>query len=473
MPRNDKSRGSALAVAVLAMTTHVSAAPTRRDGPALTAQTIQTFTSDALAMFLASKNADQNAFNVKGPWSTIDFAGATGALLSEGEINKDIFDSCDTQKDRATNQTSSFSLGYTNFIQDLAKAMPPPVASQQVNDTTSKVQSTCYTDTLPKARNEALTTYNNISSVPTTNASDPNFLSWASTAFPDYQNAYTACQQAIVSYDAAVDSNQGNDAGVFTAARDHVEPLVNGAATAAPGINMPIQAAGTTGPQEGSFVAFYDIPTLNSTLTAWQAGAGLSQFTFSSSQFNDSTSSSTKFGGAHLGITYEGISASANAQHSQAQSSANVSALGFNLTFQGLALLGIEQGIWFDNYLVARASEKPDSNHTAAKGIFSNETYFGSSNAPGPLSVYNAQALVGFKPSWSIQLVDSHTSSSSSSTEAGVDISILGLLDIGGYGGSTSNNTHYDNSTNTLTIADDSNNAYIIGYVQDGYFTTS
>jgi hypothetical protein len=238
---------------------------------------------------------------------------------------------------------------------------------------------------------------------------------------------------------------------------------------------MPIQPTSNTpgNPTEGSFVPYYSIPTLNATLLAWQSGSGLSNFAFSSSTFNSSSESSTHFGGAHLGITYEGISASANAQHSDAQSSADVSALGFDLSFAGLALLDIEQGIWFDNYRVAHAAETPDSQHQPAKAIFSNDTYFGSSDKPGPLSVYNAQALIGFKPSWTIQLVDSHTTSSSQSNSAGFDISILGLLDIGGYGGSTQNNTHYDNATNTLTIKDDSNNAYILGYVQNGYFNYS
>jgi hypothetical protein len=236
---------------------------------------------------------------------------------------------------------------------------------------------------------------------------------------------------------------------------------------------MPIQASSTTSPVEGSFAAFYDIPTLNTTLSAWQSGTGLAPFTFSSSTFNTSSSSSTKFGGAKLGITYEGVTGSANAQHSEAQSSADVNALSFDLSFQGLALLDVEQGLWFDNYRVARAAQTPDAQHGPAQAIFNDPKYFGSSDSPGPLAVYNAQALVAFQPSWTIQLADSHNSSSSDSTSAGVDISVLGLFDIGGYGGSTSNNTHFDEATNTLTINDDSNNGYIIGYVQNGFFTQS
>lgn len=87
--------------------------------------------------------------------------------------------------------------------------------------------SSCYGSALMKARSEAFAIYNNISSVPATNQTDPTFVSWASTGFPDYMNAYTACQQATIAYYAAIDSNNGDDAGVYTAARVHVEPLVD------------------------------------------------------------------------------------------------------------------------------------------------------------------------------------------------------------------------------------------------------
>jgi hypothetical protein len=39
--------------------------------------------------------------------------------------------------------------------------------------------------------------------------------------------AYTSCQQATIAYYAAVDTNNGNDAGVYTSARIYVEPLVD------------------------------------------------------------------------------------------------------------------------------------------------------------------------------------------------------------------------------------------------------
>jgi hypothetical protein len=70
-----------------------------------------------------------------------------------------------------------------------------------------------------------------------------------------------------------------------------------------------------------------------------------------------------------------------------------------------------------------------------------------------------------------IQFSDLHTNSSNSSTEAGFDISALGLFDIGGYGGSTESNTHFDNGTQTLVISDDTTNAYLIGFVQNMFWT--
>ncbi|KAJ7025904.1 hypothetical protein C8F04DRAFT_1400317 [Mycena alexandri] len=141
-------------------------------------------------------------------------------------------------------------------------------------------------------------------------------------------------------------------------------------------------------------------------------------------------------------------------------------AVQFALSFGRLALMSVQQGLCFDDSRVARAAQNPDDKHLPAAAVFSNQSYFGSADEPGPLAVYNHMALVGFKPSWTIQLQDRHSSSSSSTTTAGFDISILGLGSIGGYGGSSVNNTHYDSATNTLTIGDDSNNAYIIGYVQ-------
>lgn len=222
----------------------------------------------------------------------------------------------------------------------------------------------------------------------------------------------------------------------------------------------------------GNYAAYYRIPTLNSTLAKWQSGAGLAPFTYQSSSQNYSSVSTSKFGGVNFGISYEEIGVNGQFQKSDAKSSSEVKASSFGLSFAGLALVGIEQGSWFDNYRVARAAETPDSQHAPVQHIFANETYFGSKDQPGPLAAYNYQALVGFQPSWTIQMEDAISSSSQDSTEGGGGISIFGLLDIGGYYGSNTTKTSTNNSTNTITVSDDTNNAYIIGFVQSKYWAS-
>ncbi|KAJ7198541.1 hypothetical protein GGX14DRAFT_665920 [Mycena pura] len=465
-------RSCLLAAFLLAASSHVSAAPATRDTPQVTPHTIQDYTMGAIQNFLAAWNAQDAVFNVKGPWTSIDFAGSSAPQLSEGQINNDVFQSCDNQADRATNKTISFSDGYKDFVQDLNKAVPAPAPSQKMNDTAAAMQTACYnTSTLPAARAAALNTYNSISSTPVTNASDPNFLQWADTGYPDYINAYTACQQATLTYYAAFDDNNGDDSGVYTAARTNVQPLLD-SSISHPGINMPIEGATSTPglPSEGAFVAYYSIPTLNSTLTAWQAGSGLSPVNFTNAQYSSNTTHTTSEAGIGLGFIFEEIFGEGEGSNEQTHSSADVSSLKFELNFGGLALLDVSQGIWFDGYRVARAAENPDAQHQQAKPVFSDPKYFGSQDKPGSLALYNTQALIGFKPSWTIQFTDSHQTDDTSKSEGEAGLSIFGLFDIGGWGGSTSNTTHYDNSTNTLTIQDNSNNAYVIGYVQTPYY---
>ncbi|KAJ7201110.1 hypothetical protein GGX14DRAFT_465814 [Mycena pura] len=458
------SRRSCALAALLVLAPHVLAAPAApRDGPALTNQTVQDWMTSALDVFLAAWNAETSAFNVNGPWSTVDFAGDASNSLTEDEINNKIFSTCDTQNFRLTNKVVGFSNLYADFVRELEQNIPTPRPSEKMNQTAQQMLTDCYT-TVPNAREAALQIYSKIAPVPPTNASDPKFLQWAEVGDPDYSNALSSCEQSTIANSAATSENYGDDSGLYVAAAANIAPLEHDDEQFT-GINMPIAA--------GSFVPYYSIPTLNVTLTAWQNGVGLSPVSFSSSNSQGSTSSSTKFGGAHLGITYEEIGVSASASHSEAKSSSEVNALGFSLSFQGLALLEIEQGVWFDGYRVARAAENPDSKHLNATKVFSNATFFGSQDQPGPLSVYNAQALVGFKPSWSIQFENFSTADSSSATQASADLSIFGLIDIGGYGGSTDNKTTFDTAASTLTIEDDSNNAYIIGFVQSSYYTWS
>ncbi|KAJ7464291.1 hypothetical protein B0H11DRAFT_2051995 [Mycena galericulata] len=450
----------------------VSAAPGRpRNSTPPTPATIRQLTTGAIAKFLATRQGDNQPFNVAGPWQTVNYAGHNAGNLTSAEINNDIYQACDTQADRLTNSTASFSSSYKDFVQQVVNATVGPTQqqSQAVNATNAKMQSACF-DTEPKMLNGALQQYNLIAITVATNKSDPDFLSWASTSDPDFMQAQNDCEQATIAYYNATDSANGYDSDVYIAARVNIEPLLQESASF-PGINMQTQKDGTTNLQDGTYVPYYAIPTLNATLAAWQAGSGLSQFQYTNSEYNASTSSKSSFGGVNFGISYDIFQGGINGEHSSSHSSLDVETNNFELSFGALALLEVDQGLWFDDYRLAKAAQNPDTKHAGAKGIFNRATFFGSAQQPGPLSVYNAYALVGFQPGFTIAFTDIHTNSSSSSTEGGFDIGILGLAEIGGYAGSTSNNTNFDNKTNTLTIKDNSANAYVIGFVQNTFWT--
>ncbi|KAJ6590094.1 hypothetical protein DFH09DRAFT_1425759 [Mycena vulgaris] len=464
-----------LALRLSLLTVAVSAAPALRERQTLTTKTVKDFTAEAIAMFLSTHQADTQPFNIKGSWASINFAGDAAEHMTPAHINYDIYSTCDQQLDRTNNMTVSFSQSYKHFIQTVANTTGTLYPTQQMNDTSTQMRTACWTD-FAKVLNEGLQAYNGLATVPATNKSDPAFLEWANNQDPDYMQAHMSCQQAQLAYYNAVNTAYGDDAGIYIGAANNIKPLSN-LNEVVPGITMQTsdpssQIGGGPDSNDGACVAAYSIPTLNTTLTSWQAGSGLANFQFNSATYNASSSSSTKFGGASFGISYDGVGVSASAQHSESTSSADLTALSMELSFGALALLEVDQGFWFDNYQVARAAQNPDAKHAAAKDVFSSQTFFGSAATPGPLSVYNSQALVGFKPSWTIALADSHTSSSSSSTEAGGGVSILGILNLGGYGGNTKNTTHYDNATNTLTVQDDSNNAYIIGFIQNTFWNS-
>ncbi|KAJ7125311.1 hypothetical protein C8R44DRAFT_875123 [Mycena epipterygia] len=452
-------RARAATFSVAALSLAASGAPAVRE-TTISAPTISDYTSAAIAKFLGSHQADSAPFNVKGPWTAITFSGTDSTQMTPEAINNLVFN----------------ANKYKDFIQDMNKvaSIGAPTANQTA--AAAAMGEACSGPTISNTLNQALTAYNAGSSTPMNNVTDPKFLSWAQDSYPSYGLALQNCTAQTLALDKLTDITEGDDASVYTGAYAHIKPLIDANAPAV-GIVMAISnltgtigSTGGKGQEAGDYVAYYDIPTLNTTLSKWQAGSGLAPFSYYSTSQNYSAATSTKFGGASFGLTFEKVTATASAGTSSTQSSSEVKASTFGLSFAGLALVGLNQGAWFDGYRVARAAEAPDSTHTAVKLIFSNETYFGSQQQPGPLAAFNYQALVGFRPSWTIQLEDSSSSSSQQSSEGGGGISILGLAEIGGYGGKSSAKVNVDNSTNTVTITDDTNNAYIVGFVQQTYW---
>ncbi|KAJ7437908.1 hypothetical protein B0H11DRAFT_2106165 [Mycena galericulata] len=470
MPSTRSLKRCTLALGLFSLA--VSAAPgIPRDSTPQTPATIQQLTTGAIAKFLATRQGDNQPFNVAGPWQTVNYAGKNAGNLTAAEINNDIYQACDTQANRLTNSTESFSSGYKDFVQQVINATVGPTQQQSaaVNATNAKMQSACF-GTEPKMLNSALQQYNLIAITVATNGSDPNFLSWASTSDPDFMQAQNDCEQATIAYYNATDNANGDDSDVYIAEQLNIQPLLAEDELVS-GITMQTQKVGTKNPQDGAFVPYYAIPTLNATLSAWQSGSGLSPFKYTNSEFNASTSSKTSFGGAEFGLIFDIFEGGIGGEHKSSQSSLDLETSNFELSFGALALLEVDQGLWFDDYRLAKAAQNPDTKHAGAKAIFNSSTFFGSAQKPGPISVYNAYALVGYQPGFTIAFTDIHTNSSGSSSEGGFEIGILGLAEIGGYAGSTSNNTNFDNKTNTLTIKDNSANAYVIGFVQNTFWT--
>ncbi|KAJ6543101.1 hypothetical protein B0H19DRAFT_1077115 [Mycena capillaripes] len=475
-----------------------SAAPAIREA-VITAPTITDFTTSSIASFLATQNAENSPFNFKGPWVAITFAGKDAPQSSQEDINNAIYTACDEQTDRRNKTTINFSLTYKDFIQDVSKSscfklsesrlngflkmnrkvpVMPPSAAQ--NASSARMRDACYGPGFQNALQGAVNAWNLRSRVPANDPTDPKFISWAQENYPDYDMAVQNCTEMSLGYYKAKDNATGDDATIYSGAYAHILPLADSNELVT-GINMQISGevvSNDTDPNSGpgnnigygEFMAYYRIPTLNSTLSKWQSGAGLAPFKHSITSQSYTSVETSKFGGASLGITYEGFGVHATASHSSFKSSAEAKATAFEISFSGLALVGIEQGSWFDGYRVARAAEYPDSQHGPVNDVFKEPKYFGSKDQPGPLAVYNYQALIGFKPSWTIQMEDAISTNGQESTEASGGISFLGLLDIGGYAGSNTTKTSIDNSTNTFTVTDDTDNAYIIGFVQEEYW---
>ncbi|KAJ7824052.1 peptidase S8/S53 domain-containing protein [Mycena leptocephala] len=433
----------------------VSAAPAhRRDTPtpSATPLTISQMTTGAIASFLSSRGANNLPFNVNGPtWPTINFAGNAASNLTEFMINNDIYLAFDTQVDRLANSTSSFSENYKDFVQQITKTTTAPSdqESAQVNATKLAMVKACFQEE-PKMLNGALQEYNSIALQPATNKSDSGFLAWTSMQDPDFMQAKNDCQETTIAYYNAVDTANGDDADVYIAARENIQPLLQEDASF-PGINMQVQQSLTTNLPDGLNLEMVYPPSHSPPrITVHHPVRVRSLAVLNSALFMRVSESAVTY------ITRQ-----------NRERSLEVQTQNFKVNFGALALLDVDQGLWFDGYRLAKAAQNPDSKHAGAQAIFNDPSFFGSANQPGPLSVYNAQVLVGYQPTYMIQFSDLHTNSSNSSTEAGFDISALGLFDIGGYGGSTESNTHFNNGTQTLAISDNTTNAYLIGFVQN------
>ncbi|KAJ6631428.1 hypothetical protein B0H10DRAFT_1772754 [Mycena sp. CBHHK59/15] len=446
-----------------------------RDAPSVTSQSIQSLTQTAISIYLGSQNtADKGFFALEG-WKTIDFAGANTAV-DNNTANSIIFQTADALPSRgAANSTGGdifFSDEYVNYIQEVNKALArndsePNPDIQKAQDAQTKA---CFEDA-PAALTKALEVYISSTGMTPSNKSDPAFVSWASTGYAPYSTANTACQSATNDYFAEIDKINGDDFAIFSTASNNVRGLTSSPPASHPGVNMPIDKAlpGSPSTVQGNFVPMYSIPVLQGTLAGWQSLAPTSPaYTYDSEKNTFSDDTSTSFGGAHLGFAWGRASLDASASHSDSTSVINTTAQNFQLSFNGLALMDVERGVWFDGFRSANALHNPADNVTAAaKPVF--DKFFKTSDNPGPAAIYNEKALVAFQPSWTIEFTASNFYNNFKQSQASASGCFLFICG-GGEGGSSSNVTKYDDSKNSVTFTDQTNNGYIIGYVQHNFW---
>lgn len=469
---------AALAVALLTMGT--SALPTKLPHlssrqSSSTPQQIQQLSQDAIAKFLATKNAANGTFVALNGWKTIDFVGGSGT--SDNTLaNNTLFQTSDQVPGKNGSGSTSFSLAFQGWVSDVNKVIGNNSASSAdnstLNDLSNQFVNLCDT-VQPGVLNAALTAYQNDPSG-SVNASihDQSFLQWVGGNYPPYSVAVDACDSASNAVQAEKDRVYGDDNLLFHAVEVGIQNMQS-TTTSFPGFNMPISTLANG--QAASYAPFYSMPNLEPTLTGWQGGSGLDAFTYNSQTSSNSSTGSSSSGGGGVSFIWEDVSGSGSGSGGSSKLLTNYSATSYDIQFGGLVLTDIDIGVWFDDYRTASAIHQPPANDTqlsnpALQPLF--QEYFGSKSAPGKAATYNKQALIGYNPTVAITFQDASTASEFHNTAAQAQVCFL-FICAGGSGATSSNSTTTNSSSNVLTYSDTTKNGFILGFVQDGFWSSN
>ncbi|KAJ6534888.1 hypothetical protein B0H19DRAFT_1271567 [Mycena capillaripes] len=297
---------------------------------------------------------------------------------------------------------------YRHFIQALKNATDSastPEQLKELNDLSTNKTTACVTE-LSAIQNEAYTAYKKMGG--TGNLTDDVFTEFASQMFGNYSLAIDACHNAQNAYDNAVSKLQGLDHGKgvqhsfgqIEAEILAMGPLITPDGSLIPGINMatsqPIPGA-TRGQFKAVTVPFYAMPSLNITLTDWQTAPDDQPPTLNWTSTIDGriSASSDESSSSSVRIFLSKASASQNSN----MSFSLTTAAWVSISFQGMELIDVERGAWFDDFATATAVANPSSNDpSGAKYKAAFDESFGTAANPGPASTYNDKALVVYKP---------------------------------------------------------------------------
>ncbi|KAJ7108415.1 hypothetical protein C8R43DRAFT_1114064 [Mycena crocata] len=428
---------------------------------------VQQLTQQAIQNYLNGANLKNGTtVHLEQPWRPIDFAGSNAGTVTGPQANKILFDTCDMVPAIESNGTTqSFSQIYTTFLQEINKVLPKNDGNNtELNAATENQAAVCKKPkaVLAQGVDDYLSAMPSLQELPNNNLSDPNYLQWAQAHYTPYIEANDACVGAQNNVSKIRDTIYGDNGALFAIASTIINVFDETTPGSQPGINMPIDDSAT--PQ---YKPEYYMPLLNNTVQTWQQLPGDAAPASSFSYNHDTTSndSKTSSGGGGISFIWDDFSGSGEGGNSQTTSNTSQKAQAFSLTWGGITTMPIEYGIWFDDYRLAGAAQNPPPNDNVsalAKPVF--DEYFGTAEKPGQVSRYNAQMIIGYKPTWSISFTDKEQYSQLKETSAKAEACFL-FICASGNGASSSNHTTTDDTNNSITFQDTTNNAYILGFI--------
>ncbi|KAJ7024813.1 hypothetical protein C8F04DRAFT_1301623 [Mycena alexandri] len=433
MAPKDYILGCAIAWALLPHKALALPSPQKRDDSVPT-MNVQQLTQMAIEQYLASVHVvGDTSVHFSTGWPSIEFAH-TSTEVSQNDLNEILYNTCDRLPSLEDGSLEFFSTSYTNFLQDLNKAMP---STSDANSTLLASALTNVTILCGKehaALSDALPYYmqaNDMEFQPLNATYNTGLLQWAALNWPAYQEANMVCMESKTTYDKIQDELSGDNGALFGQARLIANSFTGANSGSQPGLNMLVSSSsggnGSSTAASANYVPLYDVPLLNGTIQAWQQSTdGPPQFSYNYAYDHTSNDTKTTSGSGGLSFVWDDVSGSGSGSGSTTTSKTDQIAQAFSLTFGGIATMGIDRGSWFDNYRVAAAAHNPppgDAVSAKAQPIF--DQYFGTAPKPAGVSRYNAQMVVGFKPSWSMTLTNDTEYSQLKTVQAGAKVCFL------------------------------------------------
>ncbi|KAJ7286975.1 hypothetical protein C8J57DRAFT_1707387 [Mycena rebaudengoi] len=364
----------------------------------------------------------------------------------------------------------SFSVHYGHFIQALintTQTQSPEQATQLAD--LAKTRTVACTTNFTRVTNDAYKSYTDAGG--TAKTTDSNFIQYATQLDGEYALAKQKCQEAQNAFDKANENINGNDAGIIQQAIESMRPIVNAESTLYPGLNMQTSGASgpVVGPQfAGTYVPFYAMPSLNSTVTLWQTAADDAQPAITWNSTHDSGVSTSDSESSSVSVHWlwdkGSVSQSSNNSFVETKTQSTL------LSFGGIELINIERGAWFDNFRGASAVGNPEPNDPLAKAhseVFVNN--FGTPENPGPAAIYNDKALVVYRPRATFKYASKEDYEHAMQAQASASVS-GGMWGVSASGATEHQGVQFDADNLEIVFTPDNKNAYIVGFVMHSYW---